>query len=85
MAATSTKAAAERMKAVNVLSLPYCKTSGTPPAQKSALVASYPTTYLSDRIQKNQGTFYPSMGLKHFATFANIPTCAPPERRGVGL
>ena len=49
------------------------------------LKATAPTTYLLDRIQKGQGTLCPFMGLNLPATFAQIPTCAPPEKRGVGL
>ena len=57
--------------------------SGAISAQRYTLAASHPTMYLPYKIQKEQDTLYPSMGLRHPATFAKIPTCAPPERRGV--
>ena len=48
--------------------------SGMPPAQKNALVAASPTTYLPYKIQKRQDTLYPFTFFDFLATFAIIST-----------
>ena len=48
--------------------------SGPFPAQKCALVASHPTTYLPRRIQKDTKHSLPFYGFGISATFAKIPT-----------
>ena len=49
-------------------------TSGPFPAQKCALVASHPTTYLPHRIQEDTKYSLPFYGFRISATFAKIPT-----------